>query len=174
MRAHHRTAGTALLLASAITALLPTWPVGASGAGLTLSTNTFAGAGSSGYAPVPPGMYARGGLAWLPGRHLEIGLDHIPQLTPRPYSQVFFGLSAGWWLLPRKEDCYLNAIVEAGVLYGLDQTVLLNLKVTPIVFGCPSFGYAERFCSVGMLYDPQRQRLLWQLQVLALTLFLRE
>jgi len=173
MHAHRRTAGTTLLLVWAITTLLPGVSLGASGAGVTLSTNTFAGAGESGYAPVPPGMYARGGLAWLPGRHLEIEVYHIPQRTPRPYSQVFFGLQAGWWFLERKPDCYLNAIVEAGVLYGLDQTVLLNLKVTPIVFGCPGFGYAERFCSLGVLFDPQRQRLLGQLQVLALSLFLK-
>jgi hypothetical protein len=41
-----------------------------------------------------------------------------------------------------------------------------------VVFGCPSFGFAERFCTVGILVDPLRPRLLWQVQLLALTLFL--
>ena len=144
----------------------------ASGVGLTFSTNTFYGSGRSEDSPVPPGLYYRGGLAWLPGKHLEIELYHIPQITPRLYSQVYFGCSAGWWILERKENSYLNAIVEAGFLYGLDRTKLLNLKITPIVFGCPAFRYAEKFCTVGLLFDLDRKRLSWQLQLLAVTLYL--
>ena len=172
MNPNRRTAGSIVVLFLTIAFLLLGRSTGASEVGVTLSTNTFAVAGESGYPPVEPGLYARAGLAWLPGKHLEIELYHIPQLTPQFYSQVFFGLSVSYWLLERKEYCYLNAIVEGGFLYGLDDSRLVNLKVTPIVFGCPSFGHAERFCTVGILFDPQRRQLIWQLQVLALTLFL--
>lgn len=144
----------------------------ASGVGLTFSTNTFYGAGRSEDSPAPPGLYYRGGLAWLPGKHLEIELYHIPQITPRLYSQVLLGCSAGYWILERKENSYLNAIVEAGFLYGLDRSKLLNLKLTPIVFGCPAFRYAEKFCTVGLLFDLDRKRILWQLQLLAVTVYL--
>jgi hypothetical protein len=172
MNPNRRFPGAVPGLVFAAAFLLSSWSAEASGVGVTFSTNTFAGAGQSGYSPLPPGMYARAGLSWLPGRHLELELYHIPQLTPELYSQVFFGASVGYWLLERKQYCYLNAVVEAGVLYGLDRTTLLNLKVTPVVFGCPSFRYAERFCTLGILIDPVRKRLLWQFQVLALTLFL--
>jgi hypothetical protein len=172
MYANHRISGRTLVLLWVITLILSSWNVGAAGVGVTVSTNTFAAVGRAEYSAVPPGLYCRAGLAWLPGGHLEIELYHIPQITPRFYSQVFFGLSASYWFLERKENSYLNAILEAGFLYGLDQTKLLNLKVTPIVFGCPSFGYAERFCTLGLLFDPQRMGLFWQLQVLALTLYL--
>jgi len=152
--------------------VLQAWNAEASGFGLTFSTNTFSGAGQFEDSSVPPGLYCRGGLAWLPGKHLEIELYHIPQITPRVYSQVFFGCSAGYWILERTENSYLNGIVEVGFLYGLDRTKFLNLKITPAVFGCPAFRYAEKFCTLGLLFDLERKRLLWQLQLLAVTLYL--
>ncbi|MBA7480003.1 hypothetical protein ES707_15447 [subsurface metagenome] len=167
-----RIKSRAIVLLWGIILVLPVWNAEASGFGLTFSTNTFSGSGQSGDSAVPPGLYCRGGLSWLPGKHLEIELYHIPQITPRLYSQVYFGCSAGWWILERKENSYLNAIVEAGFLYGLDRRKLLNLKITPIVFGCPAFRYAEKFCTLGLLFDLERKRLLWQLQLLAVTLYL--
>ncbi len=162
----------AIVLIWGIILVLQAWNAEASEFGMTFSTNTFSGSGQSGDAAVPPGLYFRGGLAWLPGKHLEIEFYHIPQITPRLYSQVFFGCSVGYWILERKENCYLNAIVETGFLYGLDQRKLLNLKITPIVFGCPAFRYAEKFFTLGLLFDPERKRVFWQLQLLAVTLYL--
>ncbi|MEE9306510.1 MAG: hypothetical protein V3V57_03145 [Spirochaetia bacterium] len=101
----------AIVLLWGIILVLPVWNAGASGFGLTFSTNTFSGSGQSEDSAAPPGLYCRGGLAWLPGKHLEIELYHIPQITPRLYSQVFFGCSAGYWILERKENSYLNAVV---------------------------------------------------------------
>jgi hypothetical protein len=172
MYGKYRIKSRVIVLVLVIILVLPARNSQASGFGLTFSTNTFLGLSRSEDSAVPPGLYWRGGFAWLPGNHLEIELYHIPQITPVFYSQVFFGCSAGYWLLERKENCYLNTIVEAGFLYGLDQSKLLNLKLTPIVFGCPTFRYAEKFCTLGLLYDLDRKRLLWQLQLLAVTLYL--
>jgi hypothetical protein len=172
MYGKHRFKSWVIVLVWVIVFVLPAFNIGASGFGLTFSTNTFSGTGRSGDSAVPPGLYCRGGLAWLPGKHLEIELYHIPQITPRLYSQVFFGFSVGYWIVERTENCYLNAIVEAGFLYGLDRMKLLNFKITPFVFGCPAFRYAEKFCTLGLLFDPERKRLLWQLQLLAITLYL--
>jgi len=160
--------GAAILLS----AFLPVCELQASGFGVTLSTNTFAPLARAGAAAVSPGLYGRGGLAWLPGGHLEIEIYHLPQLTPRFYSEVFFGLSAGYWLLERKRTSYLNFIADAGLLYGLDGTLLLNLKLCPFVFGCPAYRYAERFLTVGVIYDVQRNRAFLQMQLLAVTLYL--
>jgi hypothetical protein len=172
MCAKDRCKSSVIVLVWVIIFVLPAYNTEASGLGLTFSTNTFSGSGQSEDSAVPPGLYCRGGLAWLPGKHMEIELCHIPQITPRFYSQVFFGCSAGCWILERTENSYLNAIVEAGFLYGIDRTKLINLKITPIVFGCPAFRYAEKFCTVGLLFDLDRKRLLWQLQLLAVTLYL--
>ena len=145
---------------------------GVAGFGVTLSTNTFLPLGEGPYDPVPPGLYGRAGVTWLPGRHLELELYHVPQITPDAYSQVFFGLSAGWWLLERKHTGYFNVVVDAGFLYGLDGTWLIALKLSPLVLGGPQYRTAERALAVGLLFDPQRLRLLFQFQLIAITFYL--
>lgn len=151
-------------------------PVGAHGQspalGLTVSTNTFSPFARPADPVVPPGLYWRAGVAWLPGRHFEVELYHVAQMTPRFYSEVLFGASAGYWILQRKRTSYLNMVADAGLLYGLDGTLLLNLKLCPAVFGSPAYGSAERFFTLGLLYDVEGRRAFFQLQLLALTLYL--
>ena len=89
MCAKDRCKSWVIVLVCVIIFVLPAYNIEASGLGLTFSTNTFSGSGQSEDSAVPPGLYCRGGLAWLPGKHLEIELYHIPQITPRFYSQVF-------------------------------------------------------------------------------------
>ncbi|MEE8590649.1 MAG: hypothetical protein V3T35_04930, partial [Spirochaetia bacterium] len=53
----------AIVLLWGIILVLPVWNAGASGFGLTFSTNTFSGSGQSEDSAAPPGLYCRGGLA---------------------------------------------------------------------------------------------------------------
>lgn len=94
-------------------------------------------------------------------------------MTPDLYSQVFFGLSAGWWVLERKHTGYFNMAVDAGCLYGLDGAWLIALRLSPVVLGGPQYRTAERVLAVGQLFDPQRLRLLFQFQLIAITLYLQ-
>lgn len=160
----HRIAGLCALGAL----LLGIGELGAGGTGVTLSTCTFLAGGGL----VPPGLYARAGLAWLPGRRLELELFHIPQLTPRPYSRVYWGAAAGWWLIERRRAAYFNMTVDAGILYAAGRGALLAWRFSPIVLGGPQYRFADRFLTVGALFDPAGGRLAWQLQLLGITLYL--
>jgi hypothetical protein len=143
----------------------------AGGVGLSLSTDTFVGFTRSSDPAVPPGLYGRAGLTWLPGDHLELELYHVPRLTPSFYSQVFFGASGGWWLLERKRTSYFNVVLSGGLLYGLDDTKLLALRISPFVLGGPDYAFSERLLSFGLVFDPERLQVLFELQVLAITVF---
>jgi hypothetical protein len=148
--------------------------LGAVDLGVTAATSTFildSGAQYA-YAPVPPGLYCRAGLTWLPGKHLEIEIFHLPQLTPRFYSRVFWGLGVGYWLLERKESAYFNLSTSVGVLYGNEGTLLLDLEISPFIFGSPRFRYSTRLATLGVLMDIQQSRVFMKLQLLALTLYL--
>jgi hypothetical protein len=143
----------------------------AEGVGLSLSTDTFVSFSRSSDPAVPPGLYGGAGLTWLPGDHLELELYHVPQLTPSFYSQVFFGASGGWWLLERKRTGYFNVVVSGGLLYGLDNTKLLALRISPFVLGGPDYTYSERLLTFGLLFDPERLQFLLELRLLAVTVF---
>jgi len=145
---------------------------GAHGVGLTFSTDTFLPFGRTEGSPVLPGLYARAGASWLPGDHLELEIFHIPQITPRFYSQVFFGFSVGYWLVQRNTTSYFNIAIDAGFLYGLDHTKLLGLQLSPIVLGGPDYNFADRFLTFGILFDPDRRRAVFEIQLLTITLFL--
>jgi hypothetical protein len=140
--------------------------------GITAATGTFLLPSDASYRPVPPGLYCKAGFTWLPGKHLEIQLFHLPQITPRFYSRVFWGLGLGYWLLERNERAYFNVAACAGLLYGNEGTILLDLEISPLVFGSPRFRYSSRLLTLGVLVDPQEPRVFMKLQLLALTLYL--
>jgi hypothetical protein len=87
------------------------------------------------------------------------------------YSQVFFGAGAGWWLLKRERSTYFNIVLAAGLLYGLDNTKLIALRISPFVLGGPDYALSERLLSFGLLFDPDRVQFLFELQVLVITMF---
>jgi hypothetical protein len=138
---------------------------------LTVSTNTFQPLGRWPEYPVPPGLYARAGLGWLPGSRLEFELFQVPRLVPEPYSEVFTGFSAGAWLLKRKRNSYFNLTADVALLYGLEGRMLLAARLCPIVLGGPYYHYADRLLAVGLLWDPDRGRVFLQLQLVGLSLF---
>jgi hypothetical protein len=144
----------------------------ASGLGLTLGTSTFFPLGKADYPPIPAGMYYHAGLNWLPGRHLEIELYQVAQVTPRPYSEVLFGFSTGYWIIERKPTAFFNLVVDAGLLYGLDHSKLLTVNLSPLVQGSPEYCYSTRLCALGLLVDPERRRALLRLRLLTVTLYL--
>lgn len=146
-------------------------PCFAGGLGVTFTTNTFLPLDGLSEYPVPPGLYGRVGLCWLPGSHLEIEAVHVPQITPGFYSQAFTGVSVGWWLLERKRSLYFNLSAEAGFLYGLDATRLITVKLTPIILGGPHFRYGDRLLSTGLVWDPDLRRVFLQLQLVGISLF---
>ena len=150
---------------------------GADGFGFTFSTDTFIPFCQADTSPVLPGLHTRTGVSWLPGDHLEIEIFHIPQLTPRFYSQIFYGFSVGWWLFQRKTTSCFNVTIDAGVLFssdlsGFSHTKLLCLQLSPIVLGGPHYSFSDRLLTVGILFDPDRQCLVFEMQFLSITLFL--
>ena len=92
---------------------------------LTVSTNTFLPLGRWPEYPVPPGLYARAGLGWLPGSRLELELFQVPRLVPEPYSEAFTGISAGFWMLERKRNSYFNLTADLSWLCGQTDGVQL-------------------------------------------------
>ena len=162
-----------LLLTAALLPLQPL-PAGDNAAarlGLTVSTNTFQPAGFRSEYPVPPGLYARAGLCWLPGNRLEFELFHVPRLVPEPYSEAFTGLSAGWWLLQRKRNSYFNLTADVAFLYGLGGRKLLAARLCPIVLAGPYYRYADRLLAVALVWDPVEARLFWQFQLVGMSLY---
>jgi hypothetical protein len=151
--------------------VLPAEQPEAAALALTVSTNTFLPLGRWPEYPVPPGLYARVGLGWLPGSHLEFELFQVPRLVPDPYSEAFTGFSAGAWLLKRKRNSYFNLTADVAFLYGLEGRMLLAARLCPIVLGGPYYHYADRLLAVGLLWDPDRGRVFLQLQLVGLSLF---
>jgi hypothetical protein len=137
---------------------------------LTVSTNSFVH-GAEDY-PVPPGLYARAGLGWLPGGRLEFELFQVPRLVPEPFSEAFTGFSAGCWLFQRKANSYFNSTVDLAVLVGLHGRTLLAARLCPIVLGGPYYRYADRLLAVALVWEPEQARAFLQLQVVGLSLFL--
>lgn len=138
--------------------------------GLTFSTNIFQPLGGR-PDPVPPGLYARAGLCWLPGNRLEFELFQVPRLVPGPYSEAFTGFSAGCWLFPRRRDSYFNVTADLSFLYGLQGKKLVAARLCPIVLAGPYYRYADRLLAVALVWDPEAARLFAQLQLVGLTLF---
>ena len=139
--------------------------------GLTFSTNTFQPLDSRPEHPVPPGLYARAGLCWLPGNRFELELFQAPRLVPEPFSEAFTGLSAGWWLFPRKRDSYFNMTADLSFLCGMQGRKLLAARLCPIVLAGPYYRYGDRLLAVALVWDPEESRLFAQLQLVGLSLF---
>jgi hypothetical protein len=146
--------------------------LGAAELGITAATSTFFPGSGAPYPPVPPGLYCKAGINWLPGKHLEIEIFHLPQLTPDFYSRVFWGLGLGYWLLERNAGTYFNVSTSVGLLYGNEGTILLDLAISPIIFGSPRFRYSSRLLTLDVLVDPQASKVFMKLQLLALSLYL--
>jgi hypothetical protein len=149
-------------------------PAGSAGAarfGLTFSNNTFQPLDHRTEHPVPPGLYARVGLCWLPGNRLELELFQVPRLVPEPYSEAFTGLSAGCWLFRRKLASYFNMTADLSFLYGLQGRKLVAARICPIVLAGPYYRYADRLLAVALVWDPEGARLFAQLQLVGLSLF---
>ncbi len=139
--------------------------------GFTVSTNTFQPADNLPAFLVPPGLYARAGLCWLPGNRLEFELFQVPRLVPEPYSEAFTGLSAGCWLFPRQRNSYFNLTADLAVLCALDGEMMLSARLCPIVLGGPYYRYADRLLAVALVWDVEGGRLFWQFQLVGLSLF---
>jgi hypothetical protein len=163
-----------VLAAALLLAFRPAVPLQADPAariGLTFSTNTFQPLDRRPEYPVPPGLYGRFGICWLPGNRLEFELFQVPRLVPDPYSEAFTGFSAGGWLFRRKRNAYFNLTADAALLCGLEGRILVAARLCPVVLGGPHYRYADRLLAVALVWDPQRPRLFAQLQLVGLSLF---
>lgn len=151
--------------------ILAVFPAFGGGLGVSFSTNTFLPLDERSPYPVPPGLYGRAGLCWLPGNHLELEVTHVPRLTPEFYSQAYTGISVGWWLFQRKPRSYFNMAVDAGFLYGLDRTPLLTFRLVPIILGGPYYRYGDRLLAAGLVCDLDQDRFFLQLQIIGMSVY---
>jgi len=150
---------------------LPASDTAAALLGVTVSTSTFLPLGRWPKYPVPPGLYARAGVCWLPGNRLELELFQVPRLVPDPYSETYTGLAAGWWLLKRKRNAYFNMTADVSILYGLAGRKLLAARLCPMVLGGPYYHYADRLLAAALVWDPEHSRVFLQLQLVGISVF---
>lgn len=150
---------------------LPASDTAAALLGVTVSTSTFLPLGRWPQYPVPPGLYARAGVCWLPGNRLELELFQVPRLVPDPYSEAYTGIAAGWWLLKRKRNAYFNMTADVSFLYGLAGRKLLAARLCPMVLGGPYYHYADRLLAAALVWDPERGRVFLQLQLVGISVF---
>ncbi len=114
-----------------------------------------------------PGIFSSFGLSCGITRYAEAGFSILPRLSPEPFDDIFLEGHAGVSLFGERirksggPAIYLNALLDAGILYGMhnltsgvpEYSRAIFLRITPFALGNPYYGRRERMFSLGLMFD---------------------
>jgi len=115
----------------------------------------------------PAGMYGQVGVRAVVHPRVELELQAVPQITPKPFSTAALGVYAGFNLLEDIEGAFFHMLADAGLLYlfsaeeeplsvdtgSAEPKPLIQIRVSPLSIGNSRYPYRDRLFTVGALYD---------------------